>query len=219
MPQLFVYRIVTDAGTAPHISNGFLTLTICKPGIRKSAKVGDYVLALVALQHTKLTGKGEDRYFKAAYLFKITETVGMLDYEEWCSLTAPGKICTTEFFEGNCQYDKTGAQRPGPHGPNYKETDLGGKFSLISNHFAAWTSSAARTLTHDEMAQIGLDEEQVKTATRNYFKVPLTNPTQTAALEALIGTQKPVNQTRCTGKSCKKGGRRTRSHARVKHSK
>jgi hypothetical protein len=209
MPQLFVYRIVTDAGTAPHISNGFLTLTICKPGIRKSAKVGDYVLALVALQHTKLTGKGEDRFYKAAYLFKITETVGMLDYEEWCAVKAPGKICTTEFFEGNCQYDKTGAQRPGPHGPDYKETDLGGKFSLISNHFAAWTSKAARTLTHDEMAQIGLDEEQVQTATRNFFKVPLTKQTQIEALEALIGT-KPVNQTRCVGKACKKGG--TRKH-------
>jgi len=138
----------------------------------------------------------------------------MLDYEEWCAVKAPGKICTTEFFEGNCQYDKKGVQRPGPHGPDYKETDLGGKFSLISNHFAAWTSKAARTLTHDEMAQIGLDEEQVQTATRNFFKVPLTKPTQLSALEALIGT-KPVNQTRCVGKACKKGG--TRKHRSRAH--
>jgi hypothetical protein len=214
MQKLFVYRIVNDIGTAPHISkNGILTLTICKPGIRKSAKVGDYVLALVALQHSKLTGTGPDRFFKAAYLFKITETTDILEYEEWCKIHAPDKICTENTFDGNCQYDKEGKWRYGPHNETHKDRNLGGKFALISKHYVAWTSNNPFTLPSSTMEQIGLDEKQVKTATRNYFTVPINSEPQINALEKLININKPKNVVKCTGKSCKIGGlRKTRKN-------
>ena len=213
MPKLFVYRIVTDNNVAPHIANNYLTLTLCKPGIRKAAKAGDYVLALVALQHAKLTGKGPDRYFKAAYLFKIDEVIPLKAYTSWCETHAPDKICSLDQFEGNCQYDASGQQTvPWPHPPAYKEKDLSGKFSLTSKFFAAWTSTSPYTLSSDELKQIGLDEEQIKTATRNYFTSPLS-PEQQATLDNIIKSALiQVNKRPCTSrKNCsKRGGRKTR---------
>jgi hypothetical protein len=186
VPRLFVYRIVTEVGAAPHISNEHLTLTICKPGIRKSAKAGDYVLALVALQHGKIVGKAEDRYYKAAYLFQVGDVIPMTAYEGWCKEHAPNKITNNEHFEGNCQYDANLTWRPGPHGPHERERNIKGCNSLVSTNYAAWTSAKPYTIRPEEAAAIGLDPEQVRTATRNFFTVPL-DAGRVAALEELIG--------------------------------
>jgi len=213
MPKLFVYRIVVDEGVAPNLLDGQLTLTLCKPGIRRAAQVGDYVLALVALQHAQLTGKGPDRYYKAAYLFTIREKVGILEYEAWCKVHAPSKICDPSTGEGNCQYNSTGAQRLGPHGEFNKNRDLGGRFALVSDHFAAWTSRSPHTLTDSELETIGLDRAQIQTATRNFFTISLDRPEQIAALEQLIAENQPVAAAPlCSGASCKKraGSRRQR---------
>jgi hypothetical protein len=211
--RLFVYRIVTDSGTAPHISNGYLTLTLCKPGIRKSAKVGDYVLALVALQHGRITGAGEDRYYKAAYLFRVTEQVLMDDYEDWCKIHAQSKICTEDYFNGNCQYNRSGAHRVGPHNVSHRNRDLSGKFSIISDHYAAWTSTKPYTLSDSELDAIELNREQVKKATRNFFTVSLENQTQIDALEKLIDEWEPQN---AGMHYVSKRGRRTRKILRSK---
>lgn len=205
--RLFVYRIVTDVGAAPHISNDHLTLTICKPGIRKSAKAGDYVLALVALQHGKIVGKGEDRYYKAAYLFQVSEVVPMKTYEGWCREHAPNKITDNRHFEGNCQYDAELAWRPGPHGPHERNRNIKGCNSLVSKNYAAWTSARPYTIQPEEATAIGLDPEQVRTATRNFFTVPL-DAINVAALEGLIA-KKPEQA----------AGRHRRRHTRRKHFK
>jgi hypothetical protein len=43
--RTYAYVIVNDGGTAPCYENGFLTLAICKPAIRRVARLGDLVLA------------------------------------------------------------------------------------------------------------------------------------------------------------------------------
>ncbi len=43
--RLFVYKCVVDNGGAPCLDNDLLTLTICKPYIRSTAKKGDIVFA------------------------------------------------------------------------------------------------------------------------------------------------------------------------------
>ena len=168
MVRLFVYRIVTDAGTAPHISDGYLTLTICKPKIRKAAKNGDYVLSLVAQSNNAMKtlkkSKGvtnEDKHFLAAYLFRVGDVVPMEKYDEWCGAHAPHKLCTAEHFEGNAQYNKNLKWRPGPHGPGERNRNLSGCNSITSTHFAAWKSSAPHRLTAEELAGLGLTEEEV----------------------------------------------------------
>ncbi len=44
--KIFTYRVARDFGFAPNPFNGFCTLATCKPKIRNSAQVGDWVLGL-----------------------------------------------------------------------------------------------------------------------------------------------------------------------------
>jgi hypothetical protein len=182
MPRLLAYRIVTDLGAAPHILNGYLTLTICKPMIRKGAKIGDYVLALVAQSNPNIP-KVEDKYFLVAYLFKITDIVRMEDYEEWCKTHSPGKICTDEMLEGDCQYGPNLKWRPGPHystDPAERDelirVNLSGVNSIISNYYAAWQSREPHVLTDEEIAGLGLTREELKGVKRGHrcFDLPDT---------------------------------------------
>ena len=41
--RVHTYVIATDAGSAPNYDPPAVTLAVCKPGIRKKAKVGDLV--------------------------------------------------------------------------------------------------------------------------------------------------------------------------------
>jgi hypothetical protein len=44
-PNIYAYKCVVDDGTAPCIDRGLLSMTVCKPKVRTSAKVGDIVIA------------------------------------------------------------------------------------------------------------------------------------------------------------------------------
>ena len=46
--RLFTYVIPNDAGFAPNSFHGVLTLNCCKPDIRRTARVGDWVAANTA---------------------------------------------------------------------------------------------------------------------------------------------------------------------------
>lgn len=48
MNNIFVYKLTNDSGGAPCLRNGLLSLAICKPMIRKSAKEGDLVFGFAA---------------------------------------------------------------------------------------------------------------------------------------------------------------------------
>jgi hypothetical protein len=44
MPRLYLYKLTDDSGGAPCVHDGKLSLAICKPAIRRTAKPGDYIL-------------------------------------------------------------------------------------------------------------------------------------------------------------------------------
>ena len=44
MTRIFRYILAHDSGMAPCVGNGLLTLATCKPGIRSSAKIGDWII-------------------------------------------------------------------------------------------------------------------------------------------------------------------------------
>ena len=206
MVRLFVYRIDTDSGAAPHISDGYLTLTICKPKIRKAAQDGEYVLAVVsrsgnAMKTLKKTVAEKDRPFLAAYLFRVGDVVPMEKYDKWCSEHAPHKLCTDDYFEGDAQYNKDLKWRPGPHPPGERNKNIGGCNSLISTHFAAWTSTSPHRLTKEEITGLGLMEEDVAKLGRPTKIVELPN---NEVVERLITSKKysPNNKKRNSGAKC-----------------
>lgn len=46
MPSVFVYVVDRDFGFAPNPFHGYCTLATCKPGIRNSAHIGDWVVGM-----------------------------------------------------------------------------------------------------------------------------------------------------------------------------
>jgi hypothetical protein len=44
-PNIYVYKCVVDDGTAPCVDRSLLSMTVCKPKVRTSAKVGHIVIA------------------------------------------------------------------------------------------------------------------------------------------------------------------------------
>lgn len=73
--QLFVYVIARDFGFAPNPFHGTCSLATCKPGIRKAAKTGDWVLGVGGKQLGL-------RHRRCILLMKVTEKIGFQEYWE-----------------------------------------------------------------------------------------------------------------------------------------
>lgn len=54
IPKIYRYIIRHDSGSAPNPFNGWCTLAICKPGIRRKAQRGDWVVGLRSLRNTEV---------------------------------------------------------------------------------------------------------------------------------------------------------------------
>lgn len=72
---LYTYVIARDFGFAPNPFHGTCTLATCKPGIRKGAKVGDWILGVGGAEL-----KSANR--KCILLMKVTEKISFQDYWE-----------------------------------------------------------------------------------------------------------------------------------------
>ena len=72
MRKLFSYTVARDYGFAPNPFYGFCTLATCKPRIRKSASVGDWIVGA----GTKTKG----RYGHLVYAMCVTEAMSFDEY-------------------------------------------------------------------------------------------------------------------------------------------
>jgi len=112
-----------DTGFAPCIEDEVLSLCCCKPKIRSSAKVGDYIVAFY--------GKSQPRKkfgHSLAYIAKIT---GKMDFRKYYELHKGRTDCIYK----SCKGDGL-EQIPNEfHDENHKKTDLGGGYCLVSDDF------------------------------------------------------------------------------------
>jgi len=137
--KLYSYCIPYDDGAAPNPYWGICTLTICKPKIRKTASIGDWVIGTGSKD---VPGHG-DLSNKVVYAMKITDKKTLAEYDEFCREEYPKKIPDWTHRDhrirlGDCIYDFSQdlpKQRPGVHNEDNYDKDLSGKNSLISNHF------------------------------------------------------------------------------------
>lgn len=72
MSRVFIYVVDRDFGFAPNPFHGFCTLATCKPGIRKSAEVGDWVFGIGGAR-LRSTGK-------CVYAMLITKKITFNEY-------------------------------------------------------------------------------------------------------------------------------------------
>jgi len=143
MSKIYAYVLKIDDGAAPNPYGGVCTLTICKPVIRRKSSIGDWVIG-TGSKNTKLSnGTIHDFSNYLVYAMKITDKMYFKKYDEWCKENLPIKI--PKFYSnniieqrGDCIYDFSEFPpkiRPSVHDERNRETDVGGKYSLLSTHF------------------------------------------------------------------------------------
>lgn len=76
MPRLFTYTIPIDDGAAPNPFGGMCTLAICKPGIRRVAKKGDWIAGL----GSKYAPSG-DLSARLVYAMRVEEVLSLREYD------------------------------------------------------------------------------------------------------------------------------------------
>lgn len=144
MSRLYSYILKHDSGAAPNPFWGLCTLTICKPTIRRTASIGDWVIGTGSKNSKLSDGKIHDLSDSIVYAMKITDIKNLSDYDAYCTKKLKDKI--PKWFSkdwrkrmGDCIYDYTKGINPtlrkGVHTEKNKKRDLSGQHSLISNHF------------------------------------------------------------------------------------
>ena len=145
-PTLFSYILRYDDGAAPNPFWGTCTLVICKPKIRKAAKVGDWIVGLGSKSnpvHTDYRGR-------IVYAMKVTAKMSMEEYNKYVNEHLPEKKPDIDSADwrrrlGDSIYDfssKGIPQRPGVHRRANRRTDMSGKSALLSNQFMYYGQAA-----------------------------------------------------------------------------
>jgi len=142
--RLYTYVVRSDTGFAPNPFFGYCTLACCKPGIRRTARVGDWIVGL--------TPKALNS--KIVYVMKVEESLTFEKYYQYKRFRKKIPDLT-----GNCmqrcgdniyapQRDGSLRQLPSKHSSGNREDrkqkkrDLRGKRVLVSSHFSYFGSKA-----------------------------------------------------------------------------
>lgn len=115
--KIYSYVVVYDTGFAPNSADGYCTLACCKPDIRKSAEMGDWI---VGTGSVKNYGKK-----KLVYAMKVTEKI---TFDEYYKDNRFKDRIDNIYYKGRQLKNKY-------HGKRDIQRDLNGKYVLISEKF------------------------------------------------------------------------------------
>jgi hypothetical protein len=133
--MIYSYVLKVDNGSAPNPFWGLCTLTICKPSIRRVAKINDWIIG---------TGsKKNNNSNHIIYAMKVSDKKTIEEYDNFCKENLFNKIPNFRSgdhrISGDCIYDYSIKDNPvirkSVHNDKNKKRDLSGKNSLLSNHF------------------------------------------------------------------------------------
>ena len=147
MPRLYIYVVDRDFGFAPNPFHGLCTLATCKPAIRNTAKVDDWIFGIGG---SKLKATG-----RCVFAMKVTRKVTFNQYwndEEFAS-KKPVRNGSKKMTMGDNIYvqnaDLSWQQLPSHHSNtdgsiNYSNVKKDTKWPnvLISNHFYYFGNNA-----------------------------------------------------------------------------
>ena len=137
--KLYTYCLRYDGGSAPNPFWDTCTLVICKPAIRRTAQVGDWIVGLGSAQSPI-----GDISTSLVYAMKVTSKLTMKASDQFCLTTLPNKIPqwgSRDFRlqKGDCIYDYGTLEYPkmrrAVHNEVHRRRDLSGKYALLSDHF------------------------------------------------------------------------------------
>jgi hypothetical protein len=143
--SFYSYVIRHDNGAAPNPFWGLCTLTICKPDIRRTSNIPDWVIGTGSKNSRLEDGKTYDFSDSLVFAMKISRKLSLEEYDIFCKKSLVKKI--PKWFNrdvrlrlGDCIYDygdknELPTLRKGVHTIENMKRDLGGKHSLLSKHF------------------------------------------------------------------------------------
>ncbi|MEK6782270.1 MAG: hypothetical protein AABY93_11215 [Bacteroidota bacterium] len=137
-------HIKNDNGSAPNPFWGTCTLTICKPKIRRTAKVGDWIIGTGSKNSKLKDGNTYDLSGSLVYAMKVSDKKTIKEYDKYCQSDLPNKL--PKWFNkdwrrklGDCIYDYSKGEEPtirmAVHRERNRIKDLSGLKALLSNHF------------------------------------------------------------------------------------
>lgn len=142
--RVHTYVIATDAGSAPNYDPPAVTLAVCKPRIRKKAKVGDLVLAFAGSKVNPTSGHS------VVWAGIVSEVLTFTDYwnDRRFASKKPDRTDVPDNF-----YRPTGngdfAWQPNSvHGPEALDRDTGGLNVLVFDR--AWRFGAFAPLLPED---------------------------------------------------------------------
>lgn len=140
-PRIYRYVVKTDRGTAPRPFGRLCSLAICKPMIRKHAEPGDWVIGLRS---------GSPRL--VVYAMEITDKLGFAEYWEGFPERRPG--AGREFPDNLYRPHGLGfkQEKNDIHTTKHQDTDLSGKFVLLSKRF--WYFGREAPAICDELSHL-----------------------------------------------------------------
>ena len=138
-PRLYSYVVKYDTGFAPNPFHGYCTLACCKPGIRKGAEKGDYIVGLAP----------KASFYKVVYVMQVAEKMGFNEYwndprfHDKRPVEAGGKMAEGDNIyhqDHNCPWIQEESRHSEKDSEKNKSTDLSGKYVLISKEedFIYW---------------------------------------------------------------------------------
>lgn len=145
MTKIYSYVLRYDDGAAPNPFWGTCTLTICKPDIRRTAQIGDWVIGTGSKNSRLKDGNTYDLSDSIVYAMRITNKLSLSKYDKFCQQHLKNKI--PKWFNkdyrlrmGDCIYaysndDTPPTLRKSVHNQDNIKRDLSGQFSLLSKHF------------------------------------------------------------------------------------
>jgi Nucleotide modification associated domain 2 len=92
MARLYSYCLPVDDGAAPNPFWGTCTLVICKPAIRRTARVGDWIAGTGAINAYLDRRRMTDLSGKLVYAMKVTRKMTMEEYDRHAQTTLPEKV-------------------------------------------------------------------------------------------------------------------------------
>jgi hypothetical protein len=142
--RLYSYIVKNDNGSAPNPFWGVCTLTICKPKIRRTAIIGDWVIG-TGSKNSELKDGRYDLSGSLVYAMKVSDKKTIREYDQYCKTDLPDKL--PKWFNkdwrkklGDCMYDYSKGEaepriRMAVHKERNRIKDLSGLNALLSNHF------------------------------------------------------------------------------------
>lgn len=140
--KLYSYIVRSDLGLAPNPYWGELTLNVCKPQIRKTANINDWIVG-TGSKYVKNKNGGIKNYSGLlVYAMKVTNKMTMREYDGYCLQNLQNKIPhkkEPKVLVGDSIYNYSECGIPLLrkiiHTENQKAIDLSGKNTLLSKEF------------------------------------------------------------------------------------